>query len=238
MSWQGIAQFLAEQIGLDSSSIGHTALSTAVGSRQRALGMTDLEVYANHLSSAPDELAELADELVVPETWFFRGGDLFDYLVRHISERIAVGGQRIFRILSLACSSGEEPYSLAIALAEGGVPSNRWRIEAIDLDRRSLAKAQEGHYGEFSFRQTDPALRQRYFERCGNQWQISPALRERVVFRRSNAVDPHFLMGEGPFDLIFCRNLLIYLHRQARRQVLAHVERLLAPDGIIASGPR
>jgi chemotaxis protein methyltransferase WspC len=125
---------------------------------------------------------------------------------------------------------------MAIALAEAGVPGTCWTVDALDLSARNLARARRGLYGNFSFRQTPDALRNRYFRRVEGGWQIDPSLDETVRFHQANILDAMFLAGAEPFDLIFCRNLLIYLHSAARTQVLSVLDRLLAPGGLLCMG--
>ncbi|HVU88078.1 MAG TPA: CheR family methyltransferase [Pirellulales bacterium] len=238
MSLDTVTELLRKRVGLDASSLGPTVLPTVVAARQRALGIADAAAYAAHVQSSRQELEALVHELIVPETWFNRGGTLFSYLASHI-QKVAANRPptRPFRVLSAPCSTGEEPYSLAIALAELDVPRKRWQIDACDINPRHLGRARAGRYSELAFRQFDPTLRAKYFKPAeGRGWQIDDSIREMVQFRHANLVDPHPLPGEAPYDLIFCRNLLIYLHDAARRQLIDSLVRLLAPDGWIATG--
>jgi chemotaxis protein methyltransferase WspC len=200
-----------------------------------ALGLATLSAYASRLADDAQELQNLLDDVGVPETWFFRGGEVFTYLARQVAETIRNRRERV-RILSVPCSTGEEPYSLAIALVEGGVPNAGWTIDAIDLSARLVERARTGKFREFSFRETRPDLRQRYFQPVEGGWELAPTIRALVQFRQGNLLDPLFLAGEGPFDLIFCRNLLIYLHPEARRHALDTLARLLTPDGLVCMG--
>ena len=183
------------------------------------MSLASAEEYAARLTADPSEFQGLADDLTVPETWFFRGGEVFPFLARHVASasRLLPAGQR-FRILSVPCSTGEEPYSLALALLESGVASTSWQIEAVDLSPRHIERVGCGVFGEFSFRQTDPKLRQRYFRSTAAGWELDPGVSTLVRFRQGNLLAPLFLGGEEPFDLIFCRNLFIYLHATARRR--------------------
>jgi chemotaxis protein methyltransferase WspC len=237
MSPDPVAVLLERLIGLDAASLGPTALAAAVTERRRALDLPDTADYAGRLAHSPAEQAELIDRLVVPETWFFRGGaDLFAHLAGEAAARTA-GGGRPFRALCLPCSTGEEPYSLAIALAESGLPPARWEVEGIDLSPRLVAAARRGLYREFSLRQTDAGRRARYFRAVEGGWELDPAVRAHVRFRAGNVVDPGFLPDEGgAFDLILCRNLLIYLTPTARSAALDRLERLLTPDGLVGVG--
>jgi chemotaxis protein methyltransferase WspC len=223
---------LRQRLGLNPDSLSPSALPSAVGRRMRASGEANLAAYAARAVASPDEFQELVDELVVPETWFLRGGELFF----HLADHLRAAAPRPARALSVPCSTGEEPYSLALALCERGGGGAAWTIDAVDVSLRGLAVARAGRYGEFSFRQVDPALRAHYFRAVGGQWEVRADLREPVRFRPGNLVEPDFLAGEAPYDVILCRNLFIYLHPEARRQALANLERLLRPDGVLCMG--
>lgn len=237
MNIAAVADLLRDRIGLDAESLGAGVLPRAVESRMRALDLTTAADYTTFLVENDQEFQSLVDAVTVPETWFFRGGEVFAFLVWHIAgvvRRRPAG--RPYRILSVPCSTGEEPYTLALALVEAGMPPSAWRIEGIDLNARLVERAQQGRFGEFSFRQTAPELRRRYFRPVDETWELIPEVRSRVRFTQGNLLAPSFLAGEKPFDLIFCRNLLIYLHAAARRRTLDTLDRLLAPQGLLCMG--
>jgi chemotaxis protein methyltransferase WspC len=237
MNLDPVTALLRERIGLDPESLGATALPRAVAFHMKALGLTAAAEYATRLVEDGEAFQSLVDAVSVPETWFFRGGEVFAFLVKHIAAAVRQqpAGER-YRILSVPCSTGEEPYSLALALVEAGVPLSAWQIEGVDLSARLIARAQQGRFGDLSFRQTAPELRQRYFRPVDGAWELAPAIRPLVHFTQGNLLTPFFLTGEKPFDLIFCRNLLIYLHAAARRRVVATLDRLLAPQGFLCMG--
>jgi chemotaxis protein methyltransferase WspC len=230
-----VLDVLRRRIGLDPDALGSTSLARTVAARTAELGVAGAAAYAARLDSDPAELQVVLADVAVPETWFFRGGAVFDYLARHVADTVAPRGTR-FRALSVPCSTGEEPYSLAIALAEAGVPAEACEIEAVELSAAYLDRARRARFGEFSFRQTPSGLRERYFRPVAGGWELDAAVRARVRFREGNLLDPGLLAGAGPYDLIFCRNLFIYLHREARRHVLDTLLGLLAPEGWLCSG--
>jgi chemotaxis protein methyltransferase WspC len=223
---------LRQRLGLNPDALSPSALPSAVGRRMRESGEVNLAAYAARAVATAEEFQELVHELVVPETWFLRGGELFF----HLADHLRAAAPRPARALSVPCSTGEEPYSLALAVCERGVPRTAWTVDAVDVSLRGLAVARAGRYGDFSFRQVDPALRARYFRAVGGQWEVRADLREPVRFRPGNLVAPDFLAGEAPYDVILCRNLFIYLHPEARRLALANLERLLRPDGVLCMG--
>ncbi|HLJ95069.1 MAG TPA: CheR family methyltransferase [Gemmataceae bacterium] len=237
MNLARVIDLLRQRIGLEPDSLGATTLPRAVTARMRALGLTAPEAYATRLAGDAEEFQILLADVAVPETWFFRGGEVFTYLAGHVGDAVRQQGSgKRFRILSVPCSTGEEPYSLAIALTEAGVLPASWEIEALDLSFGHVKTARQARFGKFSFRQTTPALRDRYFKPVESCWELDPRIRSRVRFRQGNLLDPQFLVNEESFDLILCRNLFIYLHPDARQQALNTIIRLLAADGWLCVG--
>jgi chemotaxis protein methyltransferase WspC len=203
----------------------------------RELAIPSAGDYVLRLVEDSSELQKIISLVAVPETWFYRGGEVFTYLAGQVVERQRLArGSGKFRALSVPCSTGEEPYSFAIALAEAGIPSSACEIVALDICAGHLERAEKARYGEFSFRQMPTALRERYFRFCDGAWLLNPEIAAQVRFRQANLLDPLFLASEELFDLVFCRNLLIYLHKDARQQVLDTLERLLASDGRLCMG--
>jgi chemotaxis protein methyltransferase WspC len=237
MNLAPVTELLRERIGLDPESLGSEVLQRAVATHMRALGLSATAEYATRLVEDALAFQGLVDDVTVPETWFFRGGEVFAYLVKHIRESVQQhSAGECYRILSVPCSTGEEPYTLALALVEAGVPPSAWQIEGVDLSSRLIERARQGRFGDFSFRQTASDLRQRYFRYVDGIWELAPAIRSLVCFSQGNLIAPFFLAGELLFDLVFCRNLLIYLHAAARRRVLDVLDRLLAPEGMVCMG--
>jgi chemotaxis protein methyltransferase WspC len=141
------------------------------------------------------------------------------------------------RLLSLPCASGEEPYSLAMALRDAGVAPERFQIDAVDISARALAHAERGIYGRNSFRGQDLAFRDRYFQPSKDGFVLAPAVRRCVRFCRGNLFGDDFLPGHSSYDFIFCRNLLIYFDGPMQRRAIDKIERLLAPAGVVFVGP-
>ena len=228
-----VLALLSERIGLNPESLGPTAIPKLIAERMGRLGIENPNAYAEFLIGDPREFQTLVEGTVVVESWFFRGGDVFDFLAKRIAAR-SNGGP--FRVLSVPCCTGEEPYSLAIALLEAGVPRTKWSILGVDLSSREIVSARRGNYPEFSFRQISAALKTRYFRAEKSRWQLDEKIAAAVDFRQENLVDSTFLEGEAPFDLIFCRNVTIYLTTLARVRTLNNLDRLLTPDGLLCMG--
>ena len=228
MKLAAVLDLLTRRLGVDPASLGSAAVHAAIEARLAASGLGSPERFAARLASDPDSLARLAEDILVPETWFFRGGDLFAHLARRLP--------RPFRALSLPCSTGEEPYSLAIAAAEAGLPASAAHIVGVDVSGRALASARSGLYGPLAFRQTVPERRSAWFRPAGGLWSLVPDIRRRVAFQHGNLLDPSLLGGEPPFDAVLCRNLFIYLVADARQRGLDALARLVKPGGLLVVG--
>jgi chemotaxis protein methyltransferase WspC len=230
-----IETVVRERLGLDPAALGPNVIDRAVDARMHARRITDASVYAARLMTEAAERDSLASELAVSETWFFRGGRaLFDRLAAFVADRAA---GRAARVLSAPCSTGEEPYSLAIALHERFLAPSGFAIDAVDLSERALAKAAAARYGPFAFREAGTDLRPVYFRRAEDAWELLPHLRSAVRFLPANLTEPTFLAGERPYDLILCRNLFIYLTADARLRAMANIDRLLALEGRLCITP-
>jgi chemotaxis protein methyltransferase WspC len=239
MSLAGLDDAVRARLGLDPATLGPAALGRAAEARMKARGLPTPEAYLEAFRADPGEPEALAVELAVPETWFFRGGrPLFDHLARFLAGRAAgrAPGDPV-RSLHLPCSTGEEPYSLAIALHDRGMTPDRFRIEGVDLSARHLDRALAGRFHPFAFREPGADPRPAHFRQAGDGWELLPHARESVRFRLGNATDPRFLPREKPYDLVVCRNLFIYLTPDGRAAAMAALDRLLAPDGWLCLSP-
>lgn len=141
------------------------------------------------------------------------------------------------RVLSVPCATGEEPYSLVMALRDAGVAGHRFTIEAVDISVRALAHAQLGLYGKNSFRGSALEFRDRHFTVAENGFLLNREVRESVRFARGNLLEEEFIANRLPYDFVFCRNLLIYFDRATQRRALQGLRRLLTPSGLLFVGP-
>lgn len=170
MAFADFANLLKASMGLDAASIGGSAIERAVLERASACGVAGPDAYWQRVCASPVELQELIEAVVVPETWFFRDREAFSTLVRlarDASWATHTGGVR--RILSLPSSTGEEPYSIAMALFDAGVPADRFSIDAVDISAQAIALARTGVYGRNSFRGRELGFRSRYFDATANR---------------------------------------------------------------------
>jgi chemotaxis protein methyltransferase CheR len=186
------------------------------------------------------ELQQLVNAMTINETYFYREDYQFSALVRHVLPALAAErapGEPI-RIWSLPCSTGDEPYSIAIQILEHWPLADRYDIEILgsDIDSRALADARAGLYGERALHRLPPALRQRYFTAQGESWRICDALRESIDFTQVNVADAAQMRRYRDMDVIFCRNMLIYFDEVSRRQAVEALYDSLRPGGVICLG--
>ncbi len=230
-------RLLKSRIGLDASSVGSAVIERAVRQRMSGLALHDEDEYWMRLNGSPGEVQALIEAVVVPETWFFRYPESFTTLARLAFERLpSLGGGRALRILSLPCSTGEEPYSIVMALLDAGLSEYLFEVDALDVSARVIERASLGVYGRNSFRGDELGFRDRHFSEVADGYQLAEQVRRKVRFRCGNLLDPGLLAGEAPYDFVFCRNLLIYFDRPTQSEVVEVLKRLLRPDGAMFIG--
>ena len=235
---KGIEDILRKTIGLDAASLGSPLITRAVRTRMRAAGVSGAEDYLALIEKSAVEWQELVESLLVAETWFFREPEQIHLLAEVIrDEWLPRQRARTFRILSLPCSSGEEPYSLVMAFRDAGLPLERLAIDAVDISERSLGRAARGIYRKNSFRGDNLSYRDRYFQTIDEGYEIDVNIRGSVGFRVGNLLDKSFGETKEAYDCIFCRNLLIYFDSPTQRRAIEKLERLLRPDGLLFVGP-
>ena len=227
--------YLADALGLDVDAIGAARVQEAVRRilTETGVGMEELPDYLSRHEEARHRFYE---SLTVPETWFMRGRPALQCLVDFARRRAACGEAAPLRVLSVPCSTGEEPYSVLMMLDLAGIPPEGVEVHAVDISAGALAVARTGVYGRYSFRGVEAELIARYFTECDGLQQFSESLRGRVRFFHANAVRADFLPDQSPYDVVVCRNLLIYLLPAARATLLGHLERLLRRDGLLLAG--
>lgn len=233
-----IEALLKEAMGLHAASIGSASVERAVRVRLAACGARTIDDYWHRLKGSRAELQELIEVVVVPETWFSRDREAFAELTRVAREewRPSRPGA-VRRLLSVPCSTGEEPYSMAMALFDAEFSTERFVIDALDISERSLAQARGGVYGKNSFRGSDLAFRDRYFEPADDGHRVKDVVRRAVRFQRGNVLAADFLSGVEPYDAIFCRNLLIYFDEPTQDRTIAKLCRMLTDQGLLFVGP-
>jgi len=229
---------LKEMMGLDSASVGSATVERAVRIRMARVGVDRREDYWQQVRSSKAELQELIEAVVVPETWFFRDPEAFTALVRlAVAESRPPAPANVLRLLSIPCSSGEEPYSIVMALLDGGFSPEQIQVDAVDISARALFQAKHGVYGSNSFRGQNLVFRERYFRPTKDGYVIAESVLDKVNFRQGNLLADDLHLDERPYDVVFCRNVLIYFDRATQEQAMRRLGSFLAPSGFLFVGP-
>ncbi|WP_107670920.1 protein-glutamate O-methyltransferase CheR [Cyanothece sp. BG0011] len=234
--YQRIEQLLAQKIGLGPDKLGQRQLIKAVTTRQKACEIPRVSDYLKRLQSSAQEFQELVEQIVIPETWFFRHREAFS-LLRHFvqTEWLQSHPRETLRILCVPCSTGEEPYSVAMTLLNSPLSPQQFTVEGMDISQTALTLAKKGSYGKNSFRSHDRLDYQQFFEVKQNRYQICPSIRNQVQFSCKNLLSP-WSPSHPPYHVIFCRHLLIYLDEDSRDRVLKTLDRLLWEGGLLFVG--
>lgn len=239
---------LAGQTGLYFPKERYTDLERGISSAARQSGFTDAGTYLEQLRAETltrEQIGTLASHLTVCETYFFRDKICFDFLEKLVLPGLIRSRQdtRHIRIWSAGCSSGEEPYSVAILLERLLPDIDTWTISllATDINPSMLARAQEGTYSAWAFRDVPEQVRRQNFSRTGkNSWKIHERIQRRVTFRFHNLMEDPFpppINGTDAMDLILCRNVLMYFSRESARKITSQFKNSLAEDGVLIFSP-
>ncbi|MEO0516654.1 MAG: CheR family methyltransferase [Cyanobacteria bacterium P01_A01_bin.116] len=250
-----IEELLRQKIGLNPQSVGARSIVRAVKRGMRVGKMQALSDYLAGLQSSDALFEALVESIVVPETSFFRNRASFVFLRQWISQEWSKITQkkslkRPLRVLSIPCSTGEEPYSIAITLLEEALKPNEFQIDAVDISEQALEKAKQGVYSPYAFRRQTYREDDKYFtlgsphsqngkkasKRATQRYFLADSVRDCVSFHRGNVLDPQFFAEQAPYDIVFCRNLLIYLDRAARDRTFSLLNRLIRPGGLLFVG--
>ncbi|MDO8332825.1 MAG: CheR family methyltransferase [Pseudomonas sp.] len=238
--WQAL---LEERTGLVINEQRRAFLQTNLSARMRELGVVGYANYFRQVTDGPSgavEWSTLLDRLTVQETRFFRHQPSFDLLERYLAERLLQGPMSSpWSLWSVGCSSGEEPYSMAISAAQvlrETAQPEFFGVTGTDISLSVLGKAREGLYAARKLEQMDTELRERYFHaQDDGRYKVVPSLAAQVCCARLNVLE----LAKAPMsgmDVIFCQNLLIYFRRWRRREILNRLAERLAPGGLLVVG--
>ncbi len=236
-----ISELVKSVAGINLHDGKKELIKARLSKRLRTLGIHSFDEYFTYLKkdSNGNEMTCMLDAISTNLTSFFRENDHFDYLADSILPRLESTGQRKLRIWSAGCSTGEEPYTIAMTVSER-LNLSQWdtKILATDLSTNVLQKAKEGIYKSRSVEGISPQLKMKYFDASKNgkdkKYQINSSLRQMITFGHLN------LMGSwpmrGPLDVIFCRNVMIYFDKSTRAKLISRFWDLLAPGGTLLIG--
>lgn len=243
--FERLRALIYEESGINLSADKKTMLEIRLRRRLKSLNISSLAEYCAELfgPGIENELLHLIDVVTTNKTDFFREAGHFDYLIAKALPELAGrnGLNRTSLIWSAGCSTGEEPYTLAMVLSEhaAACPGFRFRILATDISTEVLAKARAGIFKSEMVRPVPEGLQRKYLMRSKDPEselvRVVPELRAQVDFRRLNFMDDDFGLSESP-EIIFCRNVIIYFDRPTQERLLKKLTRQLAPGGYFFAG--
>ena len=236
--FEALLRYIQESRGLDFRGYKRTSLRRRIALRMEALGAGDFADYRSRLEAQPGEFEDLLNTVLINVTSFFRDAEAWDVLRDQVIPAILASGDgdRPIRVWSVGCASGEEPYSIAMLLAEAmGVAEfcRRVKIYATDLDEEALKIARIATYAPRDVESVPASLLEKYFERTNNHYVFERELRKCVIFGRHNVVHDAPI---SRIDLLTCRNLLIYLEAETQSVVLPRLHYALNRDGFLFLG--
>ncbi len=231
-----VMSLLHEKIGFNPESIGSAKVLSSIRESLSKKRIGNPEEFLRGMRTGNADFHEIVNAVVIPETWFFRDGAPFEYLKQHVLTHGLRPLAGVLRCLSVPCSTGEEPYSIAMALFDAGLTQHQFSIDAVDVSSRSLERAAAGQYNAYSFRGEDLTFRDRYFEHQKTGYHLKPKVRSAVRFSRENLLDPAFIHGRERYDIIFCRNLLIYFDEPTWALATVALHKLLKDSGLLFMG--
>ena len=235
-----IKQFIAKHAGIELSDAKRSLVYSRLVRRLRALGLPSFSAYCSHLETGDgEELEHCVNALTTNLTSFFREAHHFDFLQRELLPKlVSEKKEKELRVWSAGCSTGEEPYSLAIVLAEHTPADWSVRLLATDLDSSVVATAAAGQYKLERITGISDKRRKRWFLRGKGkhegQVRVRQELREMITFRRLNLLDPWPLRNQ--FDFIFCRNTVIYFNKDTQRALFDRFAEQITPEGHLFIG--
>jgi chemotaxis protein methyltransferase CheR len=240
------SEWLGEEFGLHFGPEKRDILRSRLEPRRAELGLDSFEQLYFHLKFHPERKVEcerLIPHLTNNESYFFRESAqlevLTDEIFETVKERATREGRKEIRILSAACASGEEPYTLAMLASDSGLFPAPWvvKVTGVDLDPQALERARAARYTANAFRRVDESIRERHFSTCEDgSWALSPGIRKMVEFRRANLVDEDWARSLPGQDIVFCRNVLIYFAEESMRRAVEGLYRALLPGGYLFLG--
>lgn len=236
-----LAELLRKESGLSLGEGKEYLITGRLNPIAASLGLTDLEGLIQRLRFRPDRslVQTVCEAMTTNESMFFRDGKPFDNLRETLLPALIQARRHVrrLRIWCAACSTGQEPYSIAM-LIKADVPQlGGWNIEILgtDISSKALERARAGRYTQFEVQRGLPVqMLVRFFKQEGREWVIAPEIREMATFREFNLLQPYNEFGD--FDLIFCRNVLIYFDAPTKSGVLRRLARALNTEGYLLLG--
>lgn len=234
--FKNIEQLVADTIGLEISSLGEKTIHRSIENHFKENNQNNINEYYNELLINSKLLQSLIEKIIVPETWFFRDTSPFLFLKEYLEKnKDSILQKNKIKALSVPCSTGEEPYSLAMIFLELGLLPTQFHIDALDISENAINLAKNGIYFQSSIRENIDII-YKYLHKNDNNFQIDKKLQNNVKFYIGNILSPSNQLLNESYNIILCRNLLIYLNDKARDNLLNILKQLLSPEGILIVG--
>jgi len=235
VTYAQVQRWLSDRMSFDASLLKGAGFDSLIAERLGALRCESEDDYVGVLERSEEEAERLAGSIAVPETWFFRYPLSFELLGEFLARRLREGASAL-RMVSVGCASGEEAYGMAMAALHAGWTAESVRIDAFDRSEGALRRGRIAEYGSFSIRHEVPAWGIEFLRHEGGMISVDDRVRSMVRFQREDVLDRAVLSLNGPYDVAFCRNLLIYLEADARTKLLASIADSLAEGGRLFVG--
>ena len=238
--YEYLRKLLKDHSGLDLSADKQYLIESRLLPLARKAGLSGISDLVQNMKNGPaSQVAQVVEAMTTNETFFFRDKVPFDHFRETIMPELlkARSGRKAIRIWCAAGSTGQEPYSLAMCLKEMAAALAGWRVEilATDLSQEVLEKSRAGIYSQFEVQRGLPIqLLVKYFTQIGELWQINSELRAMVQHKQLNLLQDFSHLGK--FDVIFCRNVLIYFDQETKINVFERMAKVIEPDGILTLG--
>ncbi|GAB4356973.1 MAG: protein-glutamate O-methyltransferase CheR [Gammaproteobacteria bacterium] len=241
-AYQGFQRFLEESCGIVFGDNRHYLVSSRLHRVMQEHKLGSLDELLKQLHRSPNSgLREVViDAMTTNETFWFRDGYPFEVLKTRIFPELAKKKRGGIRVWSAACSTGQEAYSISIAAQEWritnpGTMAGEIQIIGTDISPSVLRQAKEGRYDEAAIRRgVSQERQQRFFRKVGDMWEVRPEIKSRATFREGNLLGNYALLGR--FDIIFCRNVLIYFSSELKRDIISRMSKILNPGGYLFLG--
>jgi chemotaxis protein methyltransferase CheR len=238
--YEFLRKLLKERSGLDLSADKQYLVESRLVPLARRVGLAGIPELVQKMRSGAEVLTtDVVEAMTTNETFFFRDKIPFDHLRETVLPALlqSRASRRSLRIWSAASSTGQEPYSIAMCLKEAAQALSGWRIEivATDLSQEVLEKSKAGIYSQFEVQRGLPIqMLVKYFKQMGELWQLNADIRGMVQHRQLNLLQDFSHLGR--FDVIFCRNVLIYFDQETKAGIFERLSRVLEPDGMLMLG--
>ena len=242
--FEKLRKVVYERSGIYFQDSKKYVLESRLSRRLEELEFDDFDQYIMFLTAGPyqtDEFQEMFNRITINETSFFRNEPQLEVFEREVLPQLleARSSTKTLRIWSAACSSGEEPYTLAIQVHRSlGVRLADWRIEILgtDISEKVLMTAQSGKYPHYSIRSVNPMVLSRYFKEDGSLYHLDPTIQSMVSFQKLNLKDKLAAKRFGKWDVIFCRNVMIYFDDDMKNLCASMFHEQLQDDGTLFIG--